>query len=130
MSFPIPVHTPPPPRSLRLVQVYGDAYEPSLRHGDFLMVATERRFAYDSDYLLDFGDGEAPYLVTRTVEGFAIRHRNPKYVGFDLTERQFNQAVRAIVVAELKVRDKGRVYTAFSDHDLPIVRTAEPQVPA
>lgn len=97
---------------LRLFQIEGDAYEPALRGGDFLMVAPVARFAYDGDYLLDLGEGETPFVVTSTHGGFAIRRRNPRYSRWDLTREQFNRAVRAIVVAEVKVRDRGLMYEA------------------
>lgn len=99
---------------LRLFRIEGDAYEPELRGGDFLMVATVSRFAYDADYLLDFGYGESPFVVTSTHTGFSIHHRNPRYSRWDLTREQFSQAVRAIVVAEVKVRDRRLIQTAYA----------------
>lgn len=97
---------------LRLFRLEGDAYEPDLRGGDFLMVAPVARFAYDGDYLLDMGGGEVPYVVTSTHAGFSIRHRNPRYSRWELTREQFIRAVRAIVVAEVKVRDTALMYEA------------------
>lgn len=100
---------------LRLFQIEGDLYEPELRGRDFLMVAATQGFAYDSDYLLDFGDGEAPFLVSRSARGVSIRHRNPRYSRSELTVEEFNRAVRAIVVAEVKVRDDRLIQSAYAD---------------
>lgn len=92
---------------VRLFQLAGDGYEPTLRGGDYLMVADVDRFAYDSTYLLDFGDGEAPYLASTSAEGYSVRHPNPACPRFSLTREEFRAAVRAIVVAEVKMRDAG-----------------------
>lgn len=100
---------------LRLFRIEGDAYEPELRGGDFLMVAPVARFAYDGDYLLDVGDGETPFVVTSTHGGFAIRRRNPRYSRWDLTREQFDQAVRALVVAEVRVRDQHLIQAAYAE---------------
>lgn len=100
---------------LRLFKIEGDAYEPDLRGRDFLMVAPADRFAYDTDYLLDFGDGEAPFVVTSTGGGFSIRHRNPRYSRWDLTPAEFNRAVRGIVVAEVTVRDERLIRAAHAE---------------
>lgn len=111
MTASLPLQRP----GLRLHQLVGDAYEPTLRGGDFLMVAPADRFAYDGDYLLDVGDGEAPYVVTRRQAGFSIRHRNPRYRRHELTREQFARAVRGIVVAEVKVRDEFMARAAHVD---------------
>lgn len=95
-----------PAQGLRLFQIVGDIYEPEFRRGDFLMVAPARRFTYDTDYLLDCGYGETPYLATSSAAGVTIRRRNPLYQAWELTMAEFNEAVRAIVVAEVKVRDE------------------------
>lgn len=105
----------PMPLGLRLFQIEGDAYEPDLRGRDLLMVAPADRFAYDTDYLLDFGDGEAPFVVTSTGAGFSIRHRNPRYSRWELTPAEFNKAVRGIVVAEVKVRDERLIRAAHAE---------------
>lgn len=100
---------------LRLFQIIGDGYEPELRRGDFLMVAPASRFTYDTDYLLDCGYGETPYLASRSAAGVSIRRRNPLYHAWELTMEEFNRAVRAIVVAEVKVRDERLIRQAHID---------------
>jgi hypothetical protein len=91
----------------RLFQLRGDACAPVLRTGDFLMVQDCDRYAYETVYLLDFGDGEGPYLAQRRLGGrptVMIRHPNAAYTEHTVTLDQFNAAVRAIVVAEVKVK--------------------------
>ncbi len=100
---------------LRLFQIVGDCHHPQLNSGDFLMVAPASRFTYDTDYLLDCGYGEAPYLASRSTGGVTIRHRNPRYSRWELTFDEFNRAVRAIVVAEVKVRDERLIRQAHVD---------------
>lgn len=100
---------------LRLFEIAGDAYEPELRRGDFLLVAPASRFIYDTDYLLDCGYGETPYLATSSAAGVTIRRRNPLYQAWELTMAEFNQVVRAIVVAEVKVRDERLIRQTHSD---------------
>jgi hypothetical protein len=115
---------------LRLFQIAGDSYEPALRRGGFIMVAPANRFSHDTDYLLDFGDGECPYVVSRASDGFHVQHRNARYMGFTLDAQQLRQAIRAIVVAEIRVRDTGLVYAAISEAGAPFVRTQRPRVAA
>jgi hypothetical protein len=105
---------PAPSTALRLFRIVGDCCEPQLRGGDFLMVAPADRFSYDSEYLLDFGDGEAPYVASRRAGGVSVRHRNPRYSLSDLTTEAFNRAVTGIVVADVKVRDEGLIQGVYA----------------
>lgn len=99
-------------RPLRLFQIKGDGMEPGLRGGDFVMVAPAERHLYDAIYLLDFGDGEAPYAASRSPGAVSIRHPNPKYTVHVLTPAEFNAAVTAIVVAEVRVIDRQMIQAA------------------
>lgn len=96
------VHAP----GLRLFPLVGDAYAPALTGGDMVMVAATDRFLYDATYLLDFGEGEAPYVAGRCAGGVSVRHPNPIYARHQVTKDEFAAAVTAIVVAEVKVKDE------------------------
>lgn len=110
------VFSPPAPSGagLRLFQIVGDCYEPDLRGGSFVMVAPTDRHLYDGEYLLDFGDGEAPYRATSHGSRIHVGHPNPIYSRFDLARDGFNRAVTAIVVAEVKVKDERTIRQAYS----------------
>lgn len=98
---------------LRHFPIVGDAYEPALRGGDVLIVAPCDRFEYDTDYLLDFGDGEAPYVASRAGGGqVSVRHRNPRYTVGVISRESFDRAVSGIVVAEVRIRDRARAVHA------------------
>ncbi|MBL8773903.1 MAG: hypothetical protein JNK30_21125 [Phenylobacterium sp.] len=97
---------------LRLFELAGDCCGPELRGGDFLMVADTARFLYDAVYLLDFGDGEAPFVVSRSEDGFAVRQPNPKYARHTISRADLQAAVTAIVVAEVRVKDQRLVRDA------------------
>lgn len=106
ITLPATVEPAPALAGLRLFRLVGDAYEPALRGGDMVMVSETDHFLYDATYLLDFGDGEAPYIVGRAASGFSIRHPNPLYSRHSLSRDEFTAAVTAIVVAEVRVRDE------------------------
>lgn len=106
---------PPRATGLRLFELVGDGYEPALRGGDLLMVADANRFLYDGEYLLNFGDGEAPYRATSQGDRVHIRHPNPRYLDHHVSKAEFDRAVRAIVVAEVKVKDARRMRAAYSE---------------
>lgn len=109
MHLALPTHAATP---LRLFQVEGDGMEPALRGGDFVMVAAVGRYLYDAIYLLDFGDGEAPYAAARHAGAVHIRHPNPKYLDHTLTVAEFDGAVRGLVVAEVRVTDRQAIQEA------------------
>jgi hypothetical protein len=100
---------------LRFFQIVGDAFEPELKSRDFLMVAPASRFVYDGDYLLDFGDGDEAFRAQRQMGGILIGRGNPAYSRTLMTLEEFNQMVRAIVVADVKVRDRELIESAYSD---------------
>lgn len=104
-----------PGPALRLFPLAGDAYEPTLRGGDMVMVSPTSRFLYDAVYLLDFGDGEAPYLVGRAADGYSIRHPNPKYARHQIPRAAFECAVVGIVVAEVSVKDERLIRGAHAN---------------
>ena len=109
MNAPATLAVDPAPlgAGLRLFQIVGDSYEPDLRGGSFVMAAPVERFAYDCEYLLDFGDGEAPYRAGSCFNGeIEVWHPNPRYSRWRISLAEFNQAVTAIVVAEVKVKDE------------------------
>lgn len=99
--------------TLRLYTIVGNACEPELRGRDMLMVATVDRHLYDGDYLLDFGYGEAPYRASGTGATIHVRHLNPLYGRFDLSRAEFNAAVRAIIVAQVRVKDHELMKSAY-----------------
>jgi hypothetical protein len=101
---------------LRLFELAGDAYEPELRSRDMLMVAPCERFTYDTDYLVDFGHGEHPIRAASCFNGqVEVWKPNPFYSRYRISREEFNQAVRAIVVAEVKLRDERRIRQARSE---------------
>jgi len=105
----------PPGAGLRPFELKGDAYEPELRGGSFLMVAPASRHHYDGDYLLDFGDGEAPFRAAICSNGqIEVWHPNPRYSRWRLSRAEFEAAVTAIVVAEVKVKDERRIRQAVA----------------
>ena len=92
---------------LRLFQIVGDGYEPELRGGSFVMVAPAERFSYDSEYLLDFGDGEGAYRAASCFNGeVEVWHPNPLCSRWRLPRGDFNRAVTAIVVAEVRIKNE------------------------
>lgn len=101
------ITTLPGRRALRLYEIVGDCMEPSLRGGDALMVSDTPNFLYEATYLLDFGDGEAPFIVSRSAGGFAVHHPNPIYSTWSLSREQLALCIRAIIVAEVRVVDHG-----------------------
>lgn len=101
---------------LRLFKIVGDIYEPELRGGCMLMVAPVKGHPYDGEYLLDFGDGEAPYRAGRSgIDTITIWHPNPRYSRHKLTDAEFRSAVTAIVVAEVKVKDERLIRRAYAE---------------
>lgn len=98
----------PPAAPVRLFALAGDAMGDDVRHGDMLVVATVDRYVGEGVYLLDHGDGEAPYVAERRIGNRPVimaRHPNPKYATWELSVEDFTRAVRAKVVAEVKMRD-------------------------
>lgn len=110
------VFSPPVPSGagLRLFQIVGNCYEPDLGGGSFVLVAPTDRHLYDGEYLLDFGNGEAPYRATSHGPRIRIGHPNPIYGRFDLARDEFNRAVTAIVVAEVRVKDERTIRRAYA----------------
>lgn len=92
---------------VRPYQIHGDAMSPALRSGDFLMVAPAQQYEGEAVYLLDFGGGEAPYisqrLISRGETHVLIRHPNPIYTRHSISLGDFVGAVRARVVAEVRL---------------------------
>lgn len=95
------------PAAPRLFPIVGDGMEPRLRSGDFLMVAAVDCYQYETVYLLDFGDGEAPYFAQRRAgRQLHVRPPNPIYAGSLIAQDEFDQAVTAMSVAEVRVTDR------------------------
>lgn len=100
--------------TVRLFHLKGDGWEPALHRGDMLLVAPVNRFDHEGGYLLDQGDGEGAFMAERhlsTGEVF-LWHPNPKYGRWLVSLDYFNSAVRAKVVAEVRVRDPSYVRRA------------------
>lgn len=97
---------------LRLFEIVGNCYEPDLSSHSFLMVVPADRHLYDGEYLLDFGNGEAPYRATSHGGRIHFCHPNPVYDWHDLPRADFDKAVTAIVVAEVKVKDERAIRQA------------------
>ncbi|MCR5874390.1 hypothetical protein LRS10_09565 [Phenylobacterium sp. J426] len=94
-------------RELRLFELSGDGFEPALRRGDMLMVATADGFTYDGDYLLEVEGEEAAYRASARAGGeIEVWQPNPKYTKHRLSREVFARACRGIVVAEIRVRDR------------------------
>ena len=94
--------------TVRLFPLKGDGWEPALKRGDMLLVADAHAYEGEGGYLLDQGDGEeGAYMAERriTTPEVFIWHPNPKYSRQLVSLDYFVRAVRAKVVAEVKVRD-------------------------
>jgi hypothetical protein len=95
---------------VRLFELLGDSFEPNLRSHDFLLVAQVDRYQYETTYLLDFGFGEAPFIAHAWPgRRVAIHHPNPKYSRQEISLDEFNAAVTAMVVGEVRVKDRSYV---------------------
>lgn len=90
--------------------ILGDHMQPQLRTGDFLMVAPASEYEGEGVYILDFsGDGVGcPYLAERVpvrgVSEVRIWHPNPAYSRHVIGLDEFNAAVRAKAVADVRMR--------------------------
>ncbi|GLK49513.1 hypothetical protein GCM10017620_24860 [Brevundimonas intermedia] len=94
---------------VRAYEVQGDYMAPTLRSGDFLMVRHARGYDGEGVYILDFrGDGGAAYRAERVpVMGrreVRICHDNPAYSRHVIGLDEFNDVVRAKVVAEVRMK--------------------------
>ena len=96
-------------RGLSAFAVLGDHMEPQLRSGDYLMVAPATGYEGEGVYVLDFdGGGGCPYLAERVpvrgVYEVRIWHPNPAYSRHVIGLDDFNAAVRAKAVADVRMR--------------------------
>ncbi|MNT50964.1 hypothetical protein D3C72_1879060 [compost metagenome] len=89
--------------------IKGDVMQPTLRSGDFLMVRPAAAYEGEGVYILDFtGEGGSPYRAERVpVAGcreVKIWHDNPAYSRHVIDLADFDGAVRAKVVAEVRMK--------------------------
>lgn len=94
---------------IRPYEVVGDCMAPTVRSGDFLMVRHAHGYDGEGVYILDFtGQGGTPYRAERVpVAGrreVRICHDNPAYSRHVIGLDEFNDAVRAKVVAEVRMK--------------------------
>lgn len=94
---------------VRAFEVCGDHMEPTVRRGDFLMVRHAHGYDGEGVYVLDFnGEGGTPYRAERVpVMGrreVRLSHDNPAYSRHVIGMDEFNEAVRAKVVAEVRMK--------------------------
>lgn len=99
----------PPLSGLSAYAVAGDHMQPSLRSGDYLMVAPAKSYDGEGVYILDF-DGEGigcPYLAERVpvrgVDEVRIWHPNPAYSRHVIGMGEFRRAVMGKAVAEVRM---------------------------
>lgn len=95
--------------AIRPFEIRGDVMQPTLRTGDFLMVKPAARYEGEGVYILDFsGEGGTPYRAERVpVAGrreVKIWHDNPVYSRHVIDLEEFDGAVRAKVVAEVRMK--------------------------
>lgn len=95
--------------AIRPFEIRGDVMQPTLRTGDFLMVKPAARYEGEGVYILDFsGEGGTPYRAERVpVAGcreVKIWHDNPAYSRHVIDLADFDGAVRAKVVAEVRMK--------------------------
>ena len=104
-----------PPASLghagpaSLFQLKGDAFEPLLRSGDYLLVAPSAGYQGEGAYVLRFPDDEegSPFIAERLVDGsrrIRLSRPNNRYGSYDVSEAAFNEAVEAQAIADVRVR--------------------------
>lgn len=95
--------------AIRPFEIRGDVMQPTLRTGDFLMVKPAESYEGEGVYILDFtGEGGSPYRAERVpVIGRSevkIWHDNPAYSRHVIDLDAFDGAVRAKVVAEVRMK--------------------------
>lgn len=95
--------------AIRPFEILGDVMQPTLRSGDFLMVKPAGGYEGEGVYILDFtGEGGSPYRAERVpVAGrreVKIWHDNPAYSRHVIDLEEFDGAVRAKVVAEVRMK--------------------------
>lgn len=99
----------PPLSGLFAFPIIGDHMQPSLRTGDYLMIAPARAYDGEGVYILDFaGEGiGCPYLAERVpvrgVDEVRIWHPNPAYSRHVIGMDQFRGAVIGKAVAEVRM---------------------------
>lgn len=94
---------------VRAFEVAGDFMAPNLRSGDFLMVRQAGAYEGEGVYILDFtGEGGTPYRCERVAvmgrREVRISHDNPAYSRHVIGLDDFTAAVRAKVVAEVRMK--------------------------
>lgn len=92
---------------VRPYAIEGDGMMPELRSGDFLLVAPVDRYIGEGLYLLDFDDyGEAPFVAHRKIGTgeVIIGRQNPLYARHEISMVDFCAAVRAMAVAEVRMK--------------------------
>jgi hypothetical protein len=101
--------------------------EPGLRGGDFLLVAPCDRYLYETVYLVDFGDGECPYIAQgRPGRMVSLHHPNRKYSEHLIPLASFNAAVTAMSVAEIRVQDRAYIERVHSEMQAEPARATAP----
>ena len=95
--------------AIRPFEVVGDCMTPTVRSGDFLMIRHAHGYDGEGVYILDFtGQGGTPYRAEKApVPGrreVCIWHDNPAYSRHVIDMDDFNAAVRAKVVAEVRMK--------------------------
>lgn len=95
----------------RVHAVLGDSMEPTLRGDrDYVLLAPVTSFQGEGIYLLDVGVGMELFRVTCAFDGKGSLHLsrdNKRYQAEHAVNRdKFNEAVVAIVVADIKPRDE------------------------
>lgn len=92
---------------IRPFEIRGDAMQPSLRSGDFLMVRPATRYEHEGVYLLGGEGGEGPIHAERRIgsDVILVWHENPIYGRWEMPLNDFNANVTAKVVAEVKMKE-------------------------
>jgi len=94
--------------SLRLARVVGDAMEPELRHGDYVLVTPCTKFDYDGTHMVAIGDGLAIFTVTYLFGRRAVKltQANPACrTEHVLSLDEFAECVVARIVADVRIQD-------------------------
>lgn len=114
LALSAPVVGAMPAAGVRLYRLVGDVCSSlGLRTGDFLMVAETDRYHYETTYLLDCDGTEAPYLASPRPGGrMFVRHPTPWSQGQELSRADFDRAVRAVMVAAVRMHDEDLIRRA------------------
>lgn len=94
--------------ALRIEPVIGDSMEPRLRGGfDFVLVKPTDRYLGEGTYVWSDGIGASLINVQFTVAGkVRLFHENGVYSDIVMDRDEFEECVLAIVVADIKVRNR------------------------